>query len=123
MKNIDIEEYKNRSEIIRQTAEQVMLDFERFGMDVSFSGHTGMAYQELFTQLCTHLEQLLIQNTEKLMALLYQIDIRQDVIVQAARSHPDWTHTEVLSELVIYRELKKVVIRNYIKNNPDWINE
>ncbi|MBI9036445.1 MAG: hypothetical protein JEZ03_18465 [Bacteroidales bacterium] len=123
MKKFNVEEYKSEAEIIRQTAEQVILDFERFGMQIQFSGHTHFAYQELSLQLCEHLEQLLIFNTEKLMALLYQVDIRQDTIAHAAKSHPDWTHTEVLAELVIHRELKKVVIRKYIKENPDWINE
>ncbi|NVO21621.1 MAG: hypothetical protein HXX13_18110 [Bacteroidetes bacterium] len=116
MENIDIELYKTRPEIIRQTVLQVVKDFSMFGIDVSFTGNTEMAYNELFFQLSNHIQRLLENDFGKLSALLYQVDISERKIFDSIADHPEYTHAEVLTELVIHRELKKVLIRNYFKN-------
>jgi hypothetical protein len=121
-KGLDVELYKNRADIIRKTAEQVQKDFGQFGMIVSFSENEEMVYKELFDQLTLYIEGLLSHDTEKLMALLYQIDLNQNKVFEAEKEYPDWTHAEIMTELILYRELKKVILRTYIKENPDWLN-
>jgi hypothetical protein len=114
--NIDIELYKNESEVIRQTVAQVMKDFSMFGMHVDFSGNTEMAYGELFIQLSHHIQTMLETNNGKLMSLLYQVDISERKILDSVTDHPEYSYAEVITELVIHRELKKVLLRNYFKN-------
>ncbi len=116
MENIDIELYKTRSEVIRQTVAQVMKDFSMFGMDIAFSGNMGMAYNELFKQLSKHLERLLATDKNRLAALLYQIDLGPHSIIDAEFKQPEWSRADIIAELVIHRELKKVLLRNYFKN-------
>ncbi len=112
----DIEPYKAETEIIRMTVEQIRKDFAMFGLDISFPMRMNMVYEELFSQLDAHVSQLLTVNVQKLMALLYQIDIPERNIMEAWEAHPEFTHAQVIAELIIYRELKKVILRNYYKN-------
>jgi hypothetical protein len=119
LENFDIELYKTRSEVIRQTVAQVMKDFAMFGMDIEFTGNTEMAYNELFFQLSQHIQRLLENDFAKLAALLYQVDVSERKILDSVTDHPDYSHAEVISELVIHRELKKVLLRNYFKNQKN----
>ncbi|RUT73346.1 hypothetical protein [Ancylomarina longa] len=117
--NLSIETYRNRKEIIRQVAAQIEKDFAQFGMEVQFSGEMDYAYQEIFSQLREHLIWLLDRDYHRLVLLLYQIDLSEKQIMKAELSYPDVPQSDLLAELVILRELKKVLIRNYFKENPD----
>jgi hypothetical protein len=119
LETFDIELYKTKTEVIRQTVEQVIKDFTMFGMDVEFTGNADKAYNELFHQLTGHVSHLLETDPHRLSALLYQVDLGENKIIESSALHPEWTLSEVITELVIHRELKKVLIRNYYKNNPD----
>lgn len=119
MESFDIELYKTKTEIIRQTVEQVIKDFTMFGMDIEFNGNTDIAYEEMFFQLTAHVSRLLEVDPHRLSALLYQVDLGENKVIESSVLHPEWSLPEVISELVIHRELKKVLIRNYYKNNPD----
>ncbi len=119
---IDVEKYKNRSDILRKTVEQIQKDFGLFGLEVYFSGDENMIYEELFEQLSLHVDTLLQNDQEKLFALLYQIDVNDRHIVKAADENPNRSHSEVIAELILYRELRKVILRFWIKENPDWLN-
>ena len=119
--NLSIEPYKNREEIIRQVAAQIEKDFAQFGLEVQFSGEIVYAYDELFSQLKEHLIWLLDRDYHKLILLLYQIDLTEKQILDAESQYPDVSKSDLLAELIILRELKKVLIRNYYKENPDKI--
>jgi hypothetical protein len=118
-KKLSIEPYRNREEIIRQVAAQIEKDFAQFGLEVQFSGEVDYAYEELFSQLKEHLIWLLDRDYHRLVLLLYQIDLSEKQIMKAEAQYPDAPKSDLLAELVILRELKKVLIRNYFKENPD----
>jgi hypothetical protein len=118
-KNLSIEPYRNREKIIRQVAAQIEKDFAQFGLEVQFSGEVDYAYEELFSQLKEHLIWLLDRDYHRLVLLLYQIDLSEKQIMKAEAQYPDAPKSDLLAELVILRELKKVLIRNYFKENPD----
>ena len=119
LKNLSIEPYRDRAEIIRQVAAQIEKDFDQFGMDVKFSGEINDAYTELFSQLREHLIHLLDRDYHRLVLLLYQIDVSEKQIRDTELKYPDVPKSDLLTELIILRELKKVLIRNYFKENPD----
>jgi len=119
LESFDIELYKNKTEVILQTVDQVKKDFTMFGMDVEFTGNAGMAYNEMFMQLSSYVAHMLEIDPHRLSALLYQVDLGENKIVESSILHPEWALAEVITELIIHRELKKVLIRNYYKNNPD----
>jgi hypothetical protein len=116
---LDITLYKGKPEIIRQTLAQVKKDFLMFGMELEFSGDTEMAYAEMFRELNWQVQELFETDSHRLSALLYQIDLGENKILEESARHEDWSLSEVITELIIHRELKKVLIRNYYKNNPD----
>lgn len=119
LKNLSIEPYRNREEVIRQVAAQIEKDFDQFGLEVNFSGEIKNAYEELFSQLNEHLSKLLDRDYHRLILLLYQIDVSENQIIRTELNFPDVPKSELLTELIILRELKKVLIRNYFKENPD----
>jgi len=112
----DIEPFKAEEVVIRQTVAQVKKDFAMFGLDIDFPLNFRMVYDDLFRHVMYHVYNLLSGNLQKLAALLYQIDIGEKEIMEAWQEHPDWTKAEVITELLIYRELKKVLFRSYYKN-------
>lgn len=112
----EIEPHKSDVMVIKQTVQQVKKDFQMFGLDIDFPLDFNMVYQDLFRHVGAHIESLLAINLQKLSALLYQVDIDETEIIKAWEEHPEYTKAEVITELLIYRELKKVLFRNYYKN-------
>lgn len=112
----DIEPFKAQEMVLRQTVEQIQKDFGMFGLDIDFPMEFNMIYDNLVRYVGYHIETLLVVNTQKLGALLYQIDVGENEIIKAWEEHPEFTKAEVITELLIYRELKKVIFRNYYKN-------
>ncbi|HKL08840.1 MAG TPA: hypothetical protein VJ896_08695 [Bacteroidales bacterium] len=106
---------KEEEKFVLLTAEQVRKDFAMFGMEVFFSGNTSLAYEELFTQLSVYIEQLLNDNYEKLMSLLYQIDINQKELIKPAPEQNFQSVPEIITHKILERELKKVLTRAYFK--------
>ncbi|MFC2138160.1 hypothetical protein ACFLTE_08305 [Bacteroidota bacterium] len=111
-----IDKYKYESEIIKQTAEQVIKDFAMFGIDISFSGNTNFAYDELYDQLNFQIEKLLKNNYPKLQSLLYQVDIHPKKLKKNDKLKAE---EELITEAILDREFQKVLTRLYFKLNPD----
>lgn len=117
--NIKVSKYRDKVEIIRQVAAQIEKDFYQFGFEVKFSGEPADAYNELFEQINEHVAFMLSQDYHRLVLLLYQIDLSEKEIIRNELKYPDVDKHQLLSEMIIQRELKKVLIRNYFKENPD----
>jgi hypothetical protein len=110
-----LEKAKRKEEIIRLAAEQVVRDFERFGLEVIFSGTATEAYEEFFEQMNAHIEKLLENQSGKLEALLYQIDVNQK---KASKILGNIKASEELTHMILEREFIKVLTRIYFKENP-----
>ena len=117
--NINVSKYRDKVEILRQVAAQIEKDFYQFGFDVKFSGEPVDAYNELFVQINEHVAFMLSQDYHRLVLLLYQIDLNEKEIIKNELKYPNVDKHQLLSEMIIQRELKKVLIRNYFKENPD----
>ena len=110
-----LERSKREEKFIFLTAEQVRKDFAMFGMEVVFSGNTNFAYEELFEQLKVYIDQLLNDNYEKLMSLLYQIDLSEKDLTKKVPDYKFETVTEIVTHKILERELSKVLMRTYFK--------
>jgi len=111
----EIEKFKYNELIIRDTALQVIKDFASFGMEVSFPGDIGYAYETLYLQLTPIIAELMQREPEKLSALLYQIDLDESKL----RLQPElFSEHEFISGMILEREFLKVLTRHYFKNNP-----
>jgi len=110
-----IERSKKEEKFVLLTAEQVRKDFAMFGMDVQFSGNVTFAYEELFDQLKVYIDKLLSDDSEKLMSLLYQIDLSEKELSKNDPQLQFETIPEIVTHKILERELKKVLIRTYFK--------
>lgn len=110
MKQSDIVQYRHDLEVIRMTAEQVKKDFSFHHMEITFSGNEQTAYAELKAQVTPILSELFIKDRQRLMQLLYRVDVPErdwkkvltlDTDEQAAK----------LSEIILEREFMKALTR------------
>lgn len=116
IRNNNVKGFLNRAEIVRETADQIMKDFGMFGVEITFSGNVPNAYEELLRQLVEQISVLIQNNYDKLLSVLYQVDITEYEIAKAENDLPHYNHVEIIAHQVIVRELKKVLWRRYFKS-------
>ncbi|HAQ19072.1 MAG TPA: hypothetical protein DCR40_07560 [Prolixibacteraceae bacterium] len=119
LQNSNISYFLNKEDIILETAQQIMKDFGMFGIEISFSGNVENAYHELHEQLINQISVYLDKDYNRLMAVLYQVDITEHEIEKTHRELPHYNDLEVLAHQVIFRDLKKVLFRRYYKSQPE----
>jgi hypothetical protein len=105
-----------RESIIAETARQIIKDFGEFNLSINFSGQTEGFYEELFEQMLGYVEQIMAESGNRLETLLYRIDISPKEVALYENQMPMAKPAEVITELIIHRELKKVLTRDYFRN-------
>lgn len=111
----DLLKYSSDADIVRKTALQVIKDFSQFGFEVVFPENMNIAYEELFDQLLPKIKDLLGSDTSRLYSLLYYIDLNENNIKHGLKAMTDNPLEEVITHLLLERELKKVITREYFK--------
>ena len=111
----DLSKYINRLDLIKDTANQIIKDFDMFGLEIKFSGNAYNAYEELFEQIEPHINKLISSNQSKFMGILYRIDLSDVQIKKAVEENTSEPFSAIVTDLIIKRELQKVVIRNHFK--------
>jgi hypothetical protein len=112
----EIEKARHNEEVVRLTALQIIKDFAQFGIPVDFPNDLKMAYDQLFMQLESHIYNLITNNLQRLYALLYRIDITEQMISKRQKIRFDQALPQIITDLILERELKKVLFRLYFKN-------
>ncbi len=111
---MNITPYFNKIEYINATAQQIKKDFDLFGMEIKFSGSEENAYNELLYQISPFISRLIENNYKKLLDLLYRIDVNESKVSALVINPSTGSLAEAISDLIIKRELQKIVIRrNY----------
>jgi hypothetical protein len=113
----DLIQYHNDRRIVSKTADQVIRDFSRFGFEIGFPDDLEMAYDALFDQLSPVIKELMNQNTERLYSLLYSIDLSEHEIHIGLDEMPALKIYDSITHLILERELKKVLTREYFAKN------
>jgi len=113
----DLSPYFNRLDLIKDAANQIIKDFDMFGLEIKFSGNAYNAYEELFEQIEPHINQLISSNRQKFLGILYRIDLSDEQIKKAVNENSTEAFSAIVSDLIIKRELQKVVIRNHYKTH------
>lgn len=111
----DLSPYYNKPEMIKATADQIIKDFEMFGLEIKFSGSSYNAYEELFDQIEPHIQNLIDSNPSKFTSILYRIDLNDMQLKKAVEENSSEPFSVIVTDLIIKRELQKVVIRNHYK--------
>ncbi|MGD9992430.1 MAG: hypothetical protein AB7S69_03955 [Salinivirgaceae bacterium] len=102
--------------VILETIQQIMKDFGMFGLEITFSGNIANAYHEMHKQLVQQVDGLMIHDSGRLYAILYQIDISNKALQKTQNEAPELSLVEVIAHQIIERELKKVLTRRYFKS-------
>ena len=113
----DIEKYKNNSEIVRKTILQIRKDFAQFGFELELPENIHLAYNTLFDQLSPLIEKLLNESISKLYSILYCIDLNEIAIQEGISEMSSLKVHDAITHLILERELKKVITREYFSRN------
>lgn len=113
----EISRAAKREDLMRETADQIIKDFAGFNLEIYFSGNAEDFYQELFGQMESHVANLLARDGTKFFNLLYRIDVAPEEIDQYQKEFPGQSLSEIITELIIHRELKKIMIRDYFRRS------
>jgi hypothetical protein len=111
----DLQKACRRNELIIETARQIQKDFSEFGLNITFSGNATSFYDELFSQMKDHVENLITESMGRFMHFLYRIDISEKQIALYENEMQEAGYAEVITELIIHRELKKVITRDFFR--------
>lgn len=110
---MNITPYFNKLEYINATAQQVIKDFDLFDIEIKFSGDPDNAYNELLYQISPPIAKLIDGNYKKLLNLLYRIDVNESKLSTLVNDSTVSSLSEAIADLVIKRELQKIVIRRH----------
>ena len=113
----EIRKAAKREDLVRETADQIIKDFAEFSLTVSFSGRVADFYQELFGQMEEHVKNLMAHDAARFFNLLYRIDVAPDEIDRYQKEFPGQTLSGIITELILHRELKKVMIKDYFRRS------
>ncbi len=111
----DLTPYFSQEQLIRETAEQVIKDFSFFDVQITFEGTHSTPYDELFVQIEPLVNELYENDYNRLYAILYRIDVSEKEMGKALMAAGDAPFSEVATDIILQRELKKVILRNYFK--------
>ncbi len=111
----DLLKASRKNDLIIETAQQIQKDFAEFGLDITFSGKAEHFYTELFEQMKTHVADILASSAHQFMHLLYRIDISEQQVMMYEKEMPEHSYDEIVTELIIHRELKKVITRDFFR--------
>ena len=114
---LEYEKYRRQISYLRRVVEQIQKDFQVFDFDIRFSGDVEGACGELVAQIRPIVRELLNNDPERLMTLLYRIDLNETELRQAIGEQDDFL--EYLVDKILSRELQKVVLREHFKNTQD----
>ncbi len=81
-----------------------------------------LSFEELKQALTQHINYLVQHNFEKLVTLLYRIDISEAKIKQLLQQNETTDAGNIIADLIIERQLQKIETRKQFKQKDD-INE
>ncbi len=113
----NINRHRNDREIVQKTVLQIIKDFDRFGIEIKFPGDLKMAYDDLLGQILPIIQNLLVDNTTVLYSLLYAIDLSERTISKGVADMKNLELHEVISHLLLDRELHKVLTRDFFSRS------
>jgi len=82
-----------------------------------------ISLEELLSQLAVHINQLILQNFEQLVNLLYRIDVSEAKIKSILSMQTNENAGNIIAKLIIERQLEKIASRKQFRQQHDDFNE
>ncbi|MEQ8910377.1 MAG: hypothetical protein RIC95_14365 [Vicingaceae bacterium] len=108
-----LEVYYQKVEIIQATADQIIKDFQWFDEQITFSGQSESAYQELYDQIHPIIDRMLNLDAARFFSLLYAIDVEEGKVQKLLFGEEATDASAEIAKLIIRRELIKVILRKH----------
>jgi hypothetical protein len=83
----------------------------------------GLSLDELQIQLSAYVNQLIQTDFQKLISLLYRIDVSEPKIKQLLQQNPEEEAGKIIAALIIERQLQKIKSRQQFDRQPDDFSE
>ena len=108
----ELQPYYNRKDLLEKVVSQIQKDFDWFSFNIIFNNDLTISpYQQLYEQILPLIDEMLNDDYPKLLAILYRIDIDENFLNRKLKETPNADTDEVITDLIIKRELQKVIIR------------
>lgn len=103
-------------EIREKLVLQLQKDFSEFGFEFNVNTLNKNFINELMPQLIHCIQQLIHQNYSKLLNLFYRIDLPEERLKRELHLNNGMKQdAEIIAELILKRELQKVVFKKIYK--------
>ena len=79
--------------------------------------------EELREQLKDYINYLLLNDFNKLVQLLYQVDVNEQKLKQLIKENPQMDASVLITDLLIQRQEEKIKTRETFKSNDDIADE
>ena len=79
--------------------------------------------EELREQLKDSINYLLLNDFNKLVQLLYQVDVNEQKLKQLIKENPQMNASVLITDLLIQRQEEKIKTRETFKSNDDIADE
>ncbi len=106
-----------KPDLFEKFKNQLKKDFENCSLDSDFCNQINSNFNDLLLSLARQVETISKNFPGKLNELLYRVDISEHQIKKQSRLKPGVTLDEIIAELIIKRELQKVVYKEYFKKH------
>lgn len=82
-----------------------------------------ISYEELRKKLAGHINYLIENDFQKLVSILYRIDISEKKLKLLLKDNTDVDAGSIIAELIIVRQLEKIKYRQQFKQRDNNIDE
>ena len=106
---VSVQSHIKANQYLSETVAQLEKDFLMIGVNFDIQKPV-TDYKALFTFTNNLVNSLNNQDPKRILNLLYRIDLSEE-IVQKQMKETDLTFTEMLSELIVKREIYKIIVR------------
>lgn len=122
MSELQIEQYFNNRRIIDATMRQLEKDFSLDEDSVQLKDYQGNLFEQLFEVVYPIINKLITNNYQQFLNTLYRIDVNEFKLKQEMSKVDANQYSEVVTRLVLQKELQKVIIRNIYSTKNDITN-
>jgi hypothetical protein len=82
-----------------------------------------ISFEELQGKLAVHINDMIQHHFEKLVSLLYRIDVSEAKIKSLLQQHPNEDAAKIIAALIIERQIQKIKTRQQFSQRDNNFNE
>lgn len=114
-----IDNYLTNELVFKNTIIQIKKDFEFAGLELVLNDFNKIDFNKLAEVIKLQVHFLLHKNYAGFLNLLYRIDLSEAALKKQTKIEPYIEFELIVAELIIKRELQKVVTKEFYKKNSN----